>query len=179
VNRRGLVVLGRLALLFVVAVALQTLIVSQISVLGVTADLFLILTIVIAIGRSSLEGALFGFAAGVLADIAYMQPMGVRALVYVLVGYFVGMVVQRFGSIGPWAVFLIAIGSSFSAQLIFAIVQFMLGPKAGLFTILGIQILPEAVLDGLIAIPVFVLLVHLRILPEQHRQPTTPKAAAE
>ncbi len=157
-NRRNLIVLGKALLLFVVAIALQTLIVSQVSVLGVTADLFLILTIVIAIGRGSLTGPLFGFAAGLMADIAFMQPLGVRALVYVIAGYFVGMVVVRFGSVGPWAVFLVAIGASFSAQLVFGIFQFILGPRAGFFTMLGIQMLPEAILDGLMAVPIFVLL---------------------
>jgi rod shape-determining protein MreD len=179
VNRRSLVVLAKLVSLFVIAVALQTLIVSQISVLGVTADLFLVLTIVIAMGKGSLAGALFGFAAGVVADVAYLQPLGVRALVYVIAGYFVGMVVLRFGSVGPWTVFIMAIGASFSAQLVFGIVQFILGPRAGFFVILGVQIVPEAVLDGLMSIPIFILLVRLGILPEPRRQPAAPKAVVE
>ncbi len=178
-NRRGLVVLGKVVGLFVIAVALQVLIVSRVSVLGVTADLFLVMTIVLGMGRGSLTGALFGFAAGIVADIAYLQPLGMRALVYVLAGYFVGMAALRLGSVGPWVVFLVAIGASFSAQLIFAIVQFILGPRSGFFTILGVQILPEAVLDGLIAIPIYVLLVHLGILPEPRKQPSSPKAVAE
>jgi rod shape-determining protein MreD len=151
--------------LFVVAIVLQTMLVSHISVLGVTADLFLIFTVVIGISRGSLDGAIFGFVAGLVADLAFMQPLGIRALTYVLVGYFVGMVVVRFGTVGPWAVFLIALGASFSAQVLYGLLQFVMGPRAGFFTILGVQILPEALLDALVAIPVYVLLIRLRVIP--------------
>jgi rod shape-determining protein MreD len=179
VNRRSLIALGKVALLVAVAVVLQTMLISRVSVLGVTADLFLILTIVLAMGRGSMAGAAFGFVAGVVADVAYMQPLGIRALVYVLTGYFVGMVVLRLGSLGPWVVFLMSIGASFCSQLAFGIFQFVLGPRAGFLTIVGLQILPEAVLDGLIAIPLYVLLVRLGILPEPRKQPVAAKAVSE
>jgi rod shape-determining protein MreD len=164
-TRKQLIAVGKVALLFVVAVILQTVLVSRISVLGVTADLFLIFTVVIGMSRGSMDGAIFGFLAGVAADIAFMQPLGIRSLVYVLVGYLVGMVVVRFGTVGPWAVFLVALGASFSEQLLYSLVQFVMGPRAGFFTILGSQILPEAILDALVAIPVYVLLIRLRVIP--------------
>jgi hypothetical protein len=97
----------------------------------------------------------------------------------VLTGYFVGMVVLRLGSLGPWVVFLMSIGASFCSQLAFGIFQFVLGPRAGFLTIVGLQILPEAVLDGLIAIPLYVLLVRLGILPEPRKQPVAAKAVSE
>ncbi len=147
------------------AVLLQTLLVSRISVLGVTADLFLIFTVVIGISRGSLDGAIFGFIAGLAADTAFMQPLGIRSFIYVLVGYFVGTVVVRFGTLGPWAVFLMGLGSSFAAQVLYGLFQFIMGPRAGFFDILGVQILPEAVLDALVAVPVYVLLLRLRVIP--------------
>ncbi len=115
----------------VIAVLLQTLLVSRVSVLGVTADLFLILTVVVAVSRGSMEGAIFGFFAGLVADIAFFQPLGVRALIYVLVGYFVGMFVARFGTVSPWAVLLLAGSASFAAQFVFGLFQYMMGPRAG------------------------------------------------
>ncbi len=53
--------MGRAALLVVIAVALQVLVVSRVSILGVTADVFLIFTVVVAVGRGSMYGAIFGF----------------------------------------------------------------------------------------------------------------------
>ena len=53
-GRKELIVVGKVALLLVFAVLLQTVLVSHVSVLGVTADLFLILTVIVAVsgGRS-------------------------------------------------------------------------------------------------------------------------------
>jgi hypothetical protein len=40
-----------------------------------------------------------------------------------------------------------------------------MGPRAGFFTMLGLQMIPGAALDALVAVPVFVLLVRLKIVP--------------
>ncbi|NLO26978.1 MAG: rod shape-determining protein MreD [Actinobacteria bacterium] len=162
--------IGRVVLLMVVAVALQTLIVSRVSVLGVTADLFLILTVVTAIGRGSLYGAVFGFAAGVVADIAFLEPLGVRALIYVLMGYMVGSLVHRFTSVNLWGVFLLAACASFVAQVAYGLFQYAIGPRAGFFVILTTQVLPETVLDALVTVPIYVLLIRLRVVPAPHAE---------
>ncbi len=164
-GRRELIIVGKILVVLVTAVLLQTVVVSQVSILGVTADLFLILTIVVAVCRGSLEGAIFGFFAGLMADIAYFSPLGVRALILVLAGYFVGMFVTRFGTVGPWSVIIIAGVTSFLAQLLFGLLQYVMGPRSGFLTMIGTQMLPEAVLDGLVTAPVYVLLVRARLLP--------------
>ena len=162
-----------------IAVALQTLVVSRVSVLGVTADLFLIFTVVVAMGRGSMEGAIFGFFAGLVADIAFFQPLGVRALVYVLAGYFVGMFVARFGMLTPWGVLFLAGGASFVAQFVFGLFQYIMGPRAGFLTMVGTQMLPEAVLDALVAVPVYVLLVRLRVIQPPACEPAAGRSGAE
>ena len=72
-GRRELVIVGKVVLCWSFAVLLQIVLISHISVLGVTADLFLILTVIVAVCRGSLEGAIFGFFAGLIADIAYFS----------------------------------------------------------------------------------------------------------
>jgi rod shape-determining protein MreD len=173
-SRKHLLVAGKVILVLAFAVLLQLLLISRISVLGVTADLFLILTVIVAVTRGSLEGALFGFFAGLVADIAYYEPLGVRALIYVLAGYFVGMFVARFGTANPWSVALLAGVASFLAQFAFGLFQFMMGPRAALLTMIGTQMLPEAVLDGLIAAPLYVFLVRVRLLPAPQPEPAGP-----
>ena len=173
-SRTHLLVVGKVILVLAFAVLLQLLLISRISVLGVTADLFLILTVIVAVTRGSLEGALFGFFAGLVADIAYYEQLGVRALIYVLTGYFVGMFVARFGTSNPWSVALLAGVASFLAQFAFGLFQFMMGPRAALLTMIGTQMLPEAVLDGLIAAPLYVFLVRVRLLPAPQLEPAGP-----
>lgn len=178
-NRRRLLTVGKAVLLFIAAILLQILVVSRISVLGVSADLFLILTVVTAIGRGSMEGAIFGFFAGLVADTAFFHPLGVRALIFVLVGYFVGMFVLRFGTIGPWAVLILAGSSSFLSQFVFGLFEYVTGPRAGFFTMLGTQMIPGAVLDALVAVPVYVLLVRVRVFPTARVEPATGGSASE
>lgn len=178
-GRKRLIVLGKVALLLVIAVLLQILLVSRISVLGVTADLFLILTMLVAVSRGSMGGAIFGFFAGLIADIAFLQPLGVRALIYVLVGYFVGMFVARFETASPWAVLLLAGSSSFLAQFVFGLFQYIMGPRAGFFTMVGTQMIPGAVLDALVAVALYVFLVRLRLIPAPRVEPAVGRSGSE
>jgi len=161
---------GKALLLLVVAVVLQTVLISHVSVLGVTADLFLILTVAVAMARGPLYGAVFGFIAGLGADIAFLEPLGMRSLILVLVGYAVGAVGERLGVLSPWAVFLLAGGSSFVGQFFYALFQFVIGPRAGFFTVVGIQMFPGALLDGLVTLPVYWLLIRLRVLSTPHAE---------
>lgn len=167
-GRREFAIAGKAVLLLVLAVLLQVVVISQVSILGVTADLFLILTIIIAVCRGSLQASVFGFGAGLIADIAYFSPLGVRSFIYVLAGYLVGMVVARFGTVSPWSVALLAGVTSFLAQMLFGLFQYVMGPRGGFLTMIGTQMLPGAVLDGLVTAPLYVILVRTRLLPAPH-----------
>jgi rod shape-determining protein MreD len=171
VSRAQAITVGKVVLLFVIAALLQTLVVSRVSVLGVTADLFLIFTVIVAIVRGPVWGAVFGFVAGVAADIAYLQPLGLRALVYVVTGYVLGTLAARFGTDSLWIVFVYAGGASVAAQFVFGLFQYVMGPRQGLFTMIGTQLLPEAVLDALVTLPVYLLLVRLRALSPPRGEP--------
>jgi rod shape-determining protein MreD len=175
-RRKELVWVGKAALLFVIAVILQTLLVSRISVLGVTADLFLVLTVLVGLGRGSLEGAVFGFFAGVIQDMVFFQPLGVHAIILVLAGYFVGMFRTRFGAINPWTIFILAGLASFAAQLVFGLFQYAIGPRAGFFGMIGTQMIPGALFDALIAVPIYLLLVRVRVLAHLGPEQTQAKA---
>ena len=164
-RRKELAAAGKVLLLFVIAILLQILVVSRVSVLDVTADLFLILTVLVGLGKGSLEGALFGFFAGLVHDTVFFETLGVHSLIFVLVGYFVGMFLTRFQTVNLWAVFILTGVSSFAAQFVFGLFQYAMGPQAGFFTMLGAQMIPGAVFDALIAMPIFVLLVRIRVLP--------------
>ena len=176
---KQLIAVGKAALLLVVAIALQTLLVSRVSVPGVTADLFLIFTVVVAISRGSMDGAIFGFVAGVVADVVFVQPLGIRALIYVLTGYVLGMIVLRFATVSPWTVLLMAAGASLFAQFAFGLFQYVIGPRSGFLTMLGVQVLPEAVLDALVAVPVYVLLVRIRVIPLPRVEAAAGRSGAE
>jgi rod shape-determining protein MreD len=171
VRRAQAVAVGKVVLLFFIGALLQTLIISRVRVLGVGADLFLIMTVIVAVVRGPVWGSVFGFVVGVASDITYLQPLGVRSLVYVVTGYVVGMLAARFGAESLWIVMLYAGGASVAVQVVFGLFEYVMGPRDGLFTLLGVQLLPEAVLDALVAVPVYLLLLRLRLLLPPRSEP--------
>jgi len=170
-GRKEAVAAGKFVLLLVIAVVLQVMVTSRITVLGVTADLFVILTVIMAVSRGSLTGAIFGFVAGLFADVAFMQPLGIHALIYLLVGYLVGMFVARFETASPWAVLPLVGVSSVLAQFVFGLFQYIIGPKAAFFSMIGTQMIPGAILDALFAVPIYLLLLRARVIPTPKIEP--------
>jgi rod shape-determining protein MreD len=156
---------GRLVLALVLAVVLQTIVTSQLPILGVTADLFLLLTVLVAIARGAGVGLVFGFAAGLTADIVFLEPVGLRTFIYLLVGYGVGWYAEEFGLQSAWMVVILAGTASLLSQAVYGLFQFITGSAGGLLAMTRLQILPAALVDGLLAAPLYLGLVRLRLLP--------------
>src|SRR5665647_1496921 len=78
---------ARLAVMLVVAALLQTTVAPNIRILGANPDFALIIIVCVALMKGSETGAVFGFLIGMLTAIALMEPFGLSAFVFVLVGY--------------------------------------------------------------------------------------------
>ncbi len=156
----------RLALLLLVAVALQTAVFSRLTLLGVTADLFVILVVLVAVSRGPVTAAVFGFVAGLVADIVYLDPVGIHTLIYLVTGYVVARYVEEFGLRSAWMVVVLTGLVSLAAQCVYGVFQFVIGPEGSFFYMVRAQIIPAALLDGLLAAPLYMGLVRLHALPE-------------
>lgn len=163
-ERSRWIAVARVLGLIIVAVALQTLVFSHVTVLRITVDVFVIFTVIVAASWGPLAGCIFGFAAGIAADVAYLDPLGLHALVYSVVGYVLGVLAARLRVTRPRTILLYTLGSSFSAKLVLGLIAFLMGPGEGFFTMLGTEMIPGAVLDALVAVPVFLLLVKIRVI---------------
>jgi rod shape-determining protein MreD len=73
----------------------QSSVVPLLSVGGVTPDLPLILTVLLALRRGPETGCLAGFVVGLLQDVAGGGLIGVQAVTKALAGFAVGMLVGR------------------------------------------------------------------------------------
>jgi rod shape-determining protein MreD len=82
---------GRLALLLVAIVLVQTTILPYARVFGVVADLGVVATVAVAYREGPETGAIFGFAAGFAMDLFLQTPLGLSALCYALTGYLIGI----------------------------------------------------------------------------------------
>ena len=74
----------------VFGVLLETTMVSRIAVFGVTPNLMLSIIVSYSILRGDTEGAIAGFAGGLLKDVALGQSVGLFAMLGLLVGHFCG-----------------------------------------------------------------------------------------
>jgi len=162
--RERLLEVLRLSLLLILAVALQAVLTSRLTVLGVTADVFLMLPVLVGMTRGSLAGAVFGFVSGLLADIIFMDPIGLRALIYLLVGYLSGRYAEWMPPYSAWAVVALTAVATLLGQWVYAVFQFLTGNRAPFFTMVWRQVLPAAVVNGLLVAPLYLGLVRLKLV---------------
>lgn len=83
------------ALSLIVLIILQTTFISNWEIFGVSLNLFLVYTLVISVLYGSEYAAYTGLGLGLLEDVMFSNVLGIRALIYFLIGSFVGRVLQN------------------------------------------------------------------------------------
>ncbi len=148
---------ARLAAVLVVAVALQTSVAPHLRLLGANPDFALIAVVCVALIKGSEAGAVFGFLTGVITAIALMEPFGVAAFVFVLIGYFAGRYAETADLPAGLAPLLTVFVATLVANLLFALAQFLLGREVPLGFFLGRVLVPSLVFNTLLAAPIYLL----------------------
>jgi rod shape-determining protein MreD len=161
--------LGGIALLGVV---LQAAALSQIEIFGVPADITPLLAAAVGLLCGSMTGAAFGFAIGLLLDLALLQTLGVSSLLLVTIGYGAG----RLRELRDPAHGLVPMGVGAAAAAIavfgFAVLQFLLGVDVPISVLLLRNIFVGIILGTLLALPVHALVRRLLLpfLPDDPRR---------
>jgi rod shape-determining protein MreD len=148
---------ARLAAVLVVAVALQTAVAPHLRLLGAHPDFALIAVVCVALVKGSETGAVFGFLTGMLTAIALMEPFGLSAFVFVLVGYFAGRYAETADLPAGLAPLLTVFAATLVANALFATAQFLLAREVPLDFFLGRVLLPSLVFNTLLAAPAYLL----------------------
>lgn len=84
-------VAARLALVILIALVVQVVVISPISVAGGRGNIILLVAIAAALETDAERGAITGFAAGLAFDMLLDTPMGLSSLTGALVGWLVGV----------------------------------------------------------------------------------------
>lgn len=84
----------KVLIVIVVSMVIQGALLDQIVILGAHPDLMIVLPVTAGIVGGAEVGAVLGFFAGVAGDLLLSTPFGLSALVFVLVGYGAGAVVN-------------------------------------------------------------------------------------
>jgi rod shape-determining protein MreD len=78
------------AVLFFFLTVIQVTIVSSIGILGGSPDLVLVTLVAVALTQGSIFGAVTGFWAGLLLDVARLGTLGFTSLLLTLAGFWIG-----------------------------------------------------------------------------------------
>ena len=140
--------------LLVGVLVLHTAVSPQVRVLGVAADLLLLLGIAAGIAAGPHRGAVVGFAAGLLADCFLQTPFGLSALCYSLVGYGVGIFQTTILREARWIPVATAVASSAAGVALFAVVGAVLGEEGLLSGRLLTIAVVVALLNGVLVLAV-------------------------
>jgi cell shape-determining protein MreD len=91
---------------------------------------------------------------------------------YLLAGYGVGRYVEEFGLSSAWVVVLLTASVSLATQVLYGLLQVAVGTGGSFLSILISQMVPAALLNGLLAAPLHLGFTKVRLLPTSRRADT-------
>ncbi len=153
--------IAKSAALFFFAVVVQVTIVASIGILGGSPDLVLVLLVAVALGNGSIFGAISGFWAGLVLDIAQLGTLGFTSLLLTLAGFWIGRYGETTGRDRAHAPLLSVAVVTVLYAVGSLILHYLLREPASASVAL-VHVLPATVLlNLLIAFPVFALVRRL------------------
>lgn len=149
---------ARLVAIGFAASMLQLLVLSQIGVLGVTAELAPLVVAATGFLCGSLTGACFGFAVGLFIDLAFVQVLGISSLLFTVIGYGAGRLREQRAPDAP----MTRLGLGAAATVLslggYGAIEFMLGVNLPVSSGLVGAIVKTTLLNSVIALPVYALM---------------------
>jgi rod shape-determining protein MreD len=148
---------GRLAVVLLIAILLQTALAPHLRLLGAYPDFALIVVVCVALVKGSETGAVFGFLTGFISAVALMEPFGLSAFVFVLIGYLAGRYAETADLSAGYAPLVSVFSATLLANLLLAMAQFLLAREVPLGFFLGRVLVPSLILNTLLAAPLYLV----------------------
>ena len=136
------------------AVVLQISIFSGIDIFSGTPDLLLVTLVMVALLRGTIFGAAAGFGTGLLYDMGTFGTLGFTALLYTLVGYWIGRYGETTGRDRAHAPLLSVVVVTTLFAVGSLLLHFVLGEHAPARDVLVESLVPTMMLNVLLAFPV-------------------------
>ena len=155
--------LGWVAAMAVAAVLLQVSVMPYVNIAEGIPDLVAPTIVVVALLRGALVGAVTGFSAGLLLELAApIGTLGVLALLYLAIGAWCGRYCEREESASLLAPLALSVAATLAVQLGYLLFQLLLGNHMPASVFVGRVLFPTLALTALLSPPV--LLVGRRLL---------------
>lgn len=160
-----------LVLVFLVAV-LQVTVFSDVEILGGTPDVVLVVLVCVSLLRGPVAGALCGFVAGLVADVATLSTLGVTSLLLVLVGYWAGRYGESLARDRRPGPYLAAVAATVLYAIAALALRAVLGQSPSARIVLVDNLVPTIALNIVVAMPAYGLARRLlRPLPPRSERP--------
>ncbi len=172
--------IGLAALFLMIAVTVQTSVLSNIAVAGVTCDLVLIVVIALALSRGPEWGAITGFGGGLLLDVVPPadHTAGRWALALALAGYVAGLIRRETsaGPVGPLGVALTVVFGAALSLLVYCATGSLLHDPSVDWGEFGVRLGIAAGYDvvGAIVVIPLVMWIMSRVVPARERRRVLP-----
>jgi rod shape-determining protein MreD len=148
----------RVSLVIVLALILQTSLVSDLRLLGATGDIMLLLAIAAGMASGPERGAIVGFASGLAFDLLLQTPFGLSALTYCIIGYVVGTMQTSVLRLTWWIPVGLAVAASAAGIVLYSVVGEVVGLDGLLDSHLVAIVFVVALLNALLSLPAVRLL---------------------
>jgi len=139
---------------------LQSTILVRFSILGVGPDTALIFIVSYGILRGDVEGAIFGFFAGLTQDIFGSHFIGLYAMLGMIVGFIAGKPFRDYFKDNYLLPFVIVILATVAHQFVFFFINFLLTLRSSNnFWFYSVSIiLPKTIYTAVIAVPLYIMM---------------------
>lgn len=143
--------------LVTVAAVVQVVFVNVFELVEGHADVLLLVLVSLALLRGPIFGAVFGFWAGLLVDIATLGTLGLTSLLLTGAGYLAGRVGDATSNHEHQRarILITVVIVTVTVQLASLVVHLLLGESVSVGTILGRVLAPTLLLNVLLAIPAY------------------------
>ena len=143
------------AVLVWVAAFLQSTVLEYIEIFSVRPNLLIVMLVVIALLRSPVESAVMGLILGLLMDILTGKFLGWYALLFFLASIPISLINQKIYRDKLFILISFSFITTAVIETSFFLIIFMFGGYEHLGYVLSKIIIPEALYDGILILPLF------------------------
>lgn len=142
----------------IICFVIQSSMFHYIALAGIMPNLLLILVVSIAYMRGSKDGLLVGFAGGLIVDFIFGDLIGLYAIFYILIGYYIGLV-HKYYSEDDYTLPLILIAAGDLVYgFFYYIFEFLLRGRLNFLYYLRRFIVPEIIYTVAVSVILYKLL---------------------
>ncbi len=138
-----------------VAVLLQAGLAPYLTIFGVTPNFLLLFTVTIALVAGPREGAVSGFAAGLLFDLLGSGAVGPMALVLAVTGYLAGLMHEQMFAEGWLLPLTVLFVASLGSEIAYGLLNDLLGAGGSFWLTFATKMLPAAIYNTALALLIY------------------------